>query len=498
MGEAALSSVRKQLAKDRAHAEHQLKKSTSAVWGALWKQQKEQRMKNNKMMAATRRMRLDAMDNIRKTKAAFIKKAKHLGKVVAKNDKAADKKIEHLTGVVKRNEIKSRKGLELVAAMEEANKNELHKSIRKAIDIGEKRASLVEKRGAKMDKDVRTIINFRLTEEISKLRKETNASVEALALQSKEARAEMRKEMLYAIRSASKVAQADLEAAVTDANSKFIAFAKKSAASHAKSAMARKALAARIARNAKSVSRMLRDSFATVGRSQLALRAETAKKIKKTNTRVDAYARRMAQDALKFLRRQLSIAERQSNAKFGRAYRVLAKDRARADSALGAAVHGLNNALAKQAALADSRFSKTVKKLSDARAQAARQVAQLRKDSATQVSSVTAFTKRVETRLVGEISVVSGEVISMRANQMRVNRRVNAELKRIVRVSDARYSSAKRARGRLKRLMDENKQAAAAEVAALSTSLKTKLAHARARNARNPLRWPRICPPLQR
>jgi len=125
--------------------------------------------------------------------------------------------------------------------------------------------------------------------------------------------------------------------------------------------------------------------------------------------------------------------------------------------------------------------------LGDARAQAARQVAQLRKDFATQVSSVTAFTKRVETRLVGEISVVSGEVISMRANQMRVNRRVNAELKRIVRVSDARYSSAKRARGRLKRLMDENKQAAAAEVAALSTSLKTKLAHARARNARNRL-----------
>merc|ERR1711959_431846 len=191
--------------------------------------------------------------------------------------------------------------------------------------------------------------------------------------------------------------------------------------------------------------------------------------------------------ALKFLRRQLSIAERQSNAKFGRAYRVLAKDRARADSALGAAVHGLSNALAKQAALADSRFSKTVKNLADARAQAARQVAQLRKDFATQVSSVTAFTKRVETRLVGEISVVSGEVISMRANQMRVNRRVNAELKRIVRVSDARYSSAKRARGRLKRLMDENKQAAAAEVAALSTSLKTKLAHARARNARNRL-----------
>merc|ERR1711959_277299 len=224
---AALGSVRKQLAKDRAHAESRLKKATAGVWSAMWKQQAMQKAKNNAMLAATRRMRLDAMDNIRKTKAEFIKKCKKLGKTIAKNDKIADKKIEHLTGVVKANDMKSRKGRELIAAMEEANKNELHASIRKAIDIGEKRASLVEKRGAKMDKDVRTIINFRLTEEISKLRKETNASVEA--------RAEMRKEMLYAIRSASKVAQSDLNAAIVSANDKFVAFAKKSAASHAKS-----------------------------------------------------------------------------------------------------------------------------------------------------------------------------------------------------------------------------------------------------------------------
>merc|ERR1712072_651496 len=96
-----------------------------------------------------------------------------------------------------------------------------------------------------------------------------------------------------------------------------------------------------------------------------------------------------------------------------------------------------------------------------------------------------AFTKKVESRLVGEIAVATGEVISLKANQLRVNRRVSADLKRIVRVSDSRFSSSKRARGKLKLLMDENKAAASAEVAALATSLKTKLAHARARNNRN-------------
>merc|ERR1712036_162304 len=167
------------------------------------------------------------------------------------------------------------------------------------------------------------------------------------------------------------------------------------------------------------------------------------------------------------------------------AYEKLAANRGRYDKKLGAAVTGLNDALAKQAALADSRFSKTVKDLNSARRQATNQVRQLRKDFATQMATVTAEVKNVETRLVGEIAVVSGEVISNRANQMRVNRRVSAELKRIVRVSDRRFSASKRARGKLKLLMDENKAAASAEVKALSVSLKSKLAKARSRNARN-------------
>merc|ERR1711881_311789 len=408
----ALSSVRKQLAKDRKHAENRLRKSTAGVWGALWKQQAMQAKKNAAMAAATRRMRLDAIDQVRKTKAAFRKKIHHLGAVVRRNDAKADKKIERLTGVVKAHAAKSARGRKSIAALEEANKNELHNSIRQAIEKGEKRAQLVEKRGAKMDKDTRWLINNKLNTEISKLRSETNASVEALALQSKSARAEMKKEMLYAIRSAADVAKKDLAIAIQDGVKKMAAFSKKSAKSHAKSALARKALKARIARNAKSVSHMIRDAVATDARARLALKAETAKAIKKTNTRVDAYAARMrtqakkaraeiaatatatinkvkaeqartakavaahnAKDAarqkaaLKFAAQSLHLAEKEASAKFGKAYMHLAANRAHFDKALGAATAGLNDALAKQAALADSRFSKTVKDLSSARNQ---------------------------------------------------------------------------------------------------------------------------------
>merc|ERR1712139_324745 len=301
----ALASVRSQLAKDRKHAESKLRKSTSGVWAALWKNQAMQAKKNAAMAAATRRMRLDAMDAVRKTKAMFRHKIHKLGVTVRKNDAKADKKIEGLTGVVKANAAKSAKGRKEIAALEQANKDELHNSIRGAIEKGEKRAQLVEKRGAKMDKDTRWLLNNKLNTEISKLRDETNASVEALALQSKSARAEMKKEMLYAIRSAADVAKRDLKIAIRDGVKKMKAFQKKSAKSHAKSALARKAMKARIAANAKSVSRMLRDAVATDARAQLALKAETAKKIKKTNMRVDAYAKQMRKQA-KAARSQLT------------------------------------------------------------------------------------------------------------------------------------------------------------------------------------------------
>merc|ERR1711998_797110 len=184
-----------------------------------------------------------------------------------------------------------------------------------------------------MDKDVRTIVNYKLSAEITKLRSETNASVEALALLSKEARAEMKKEMLYAIRSASQVAKADLNQAVLIANKKFVAFEKKASASHAKSALERKAIKAQAVAAGKSISRMLTDAVATVNRAQLAYADEPAK------------------------------AEKASAAKFGAAYVKLATDRRYASQKLGAAVAGLNDSLAKQAALADSRFAKTVKDL---------------------------------------------------------------------------------------------------------------------------------------
>merc|ERR1712022_55379 len=523
-----LSQVRRQLKRDRKHAERSLGRATSRLYRTLARQQAAQLKKNAAMEAATRRMRLDMMDRTRRMKTQFRSKVLQLGKVVAKNDKKANKAITKLTGVVRANEARSRSVRKLIASLEESNKAELKSSLRSAIQRGEKRADAVLKAGKSMIGKTKAALTLRLKAEVSRLAKETHSSLEAVALQSKAARAELKKEMLYAIRSAASVAKKDLRLAIAAGKRRMMNFMKRSARSKARSALARKALLVKLARNKRRVQRMISGAVATQTRAQLALRAETAKKIKKTNMRVTAYAARMARDAqrtaaklkatstsilnkisaeqkrasnalrsfkakdrmrmartLKTLRRDVAMAERHSNQKFNKVYQKLASNRARADSMLAASTNSLNDSLAKQAALADARFAKTVKDLRAARAQAKSQVNQLRKSFTSSLTQVTSHIKDVETRLTSEISVVSAEVVSVKANQMRVNRRVQAEIKRIRKIANKRHSEARRARGKLKMLMGENKAAAAQEVKALSRDTIRRIAHIRKRAARN-------------
>merc|ERR1711998_12493 len=342
---------------------------------------------------------------------------------------------------------------------------------------------------------------------------------------SKEARAQMKKEMLYAIRTVAADAAADLDLAVKDGVKKMIVFNKKSAAVHANSALERKNLNDKIKANADEVSRMIKDAVSTDARAQTSLQQETAKAIKKTNTNIAAKAEQMKKiakstraalkatesktlaainkqqeaakaavakfssedaarqaSALKFMKKQLEIAASDMDKKFGKAYAKLAGDRKHAEEALGGAVDGLNDALAKQAALADSRFEKTVKDISAAREEAASEVAKLRKDYATEMALAVAESKKTEQILVDNIAKVSGEVISMKANQIRVNLKVKEDLSRVEELSNKRFTDSKKARGKLRMLMDENKQAASEEVKALGKDLEGKIAKLRAEN----------------
>merc|ERR1711988_29298 len=220
------------------------------------------------------------------------------------------------------------------------------------------------------------------------------------------------------------------------------------------------------------------------------------------NTKVTAYADALAKEAkdvdglmkantaallAKIARSKASTSKAISaaGAKFGKLYRDMSSERSRADSSLSASVKQINDGIAKQAALADSRFSKTVKNIAAARAQAAKQVSDSRKSFATSIAATVASVKDQETRLSGEIAVVSGEVARNKAIQLRVNRRTNAELSRITKLSNVRHSASIRARGKLRALLDENKRAASEEVKALNKLFVTKLNKIRRRAAKD-------------
>merc|ERR1711998_493436 len=122
------------------------------------------------------------------------------------------------------------------------------------------------------------------------------------------------------------------------------------------------------------------DAMANQARALLALKQETAKKIKKTNTNVAAYGDTVAKraiavnaqmaansKALALIAASVKAANKAVASKFGKAYKRMGGNRASADRKLGRATATLNAALAKRSALEDGRFAKTVKDIKGAK-----------------------------------------------------------------------------------------------------------------------------------
>ena len=99
------------------------------------------------------------------------------------------------------------------------------------------------------------------------------------------------------------------------------------------------------------------------------------------------------------------------------------------------------------------------------------------------IAEVTAHSKEVETRVSGDLQVVSGMVKSDKAAQLTINNKVDTEMARILKLSDDNFSSNANARGVIKEVMNKNKETAARETAALAEEGKADLAKARSQQA---------------
>merc|ERR1712054_433682 len=467
-----ISKIRKQMRRDRAHAERRLAAKTNTLYAVLAKNQKAQEAANHALSAATRRAKMDAEAALRSAKHSFTTRVAGLSKTVRTLERKHNSEIQKLTGVVVANDIKDAAGRARLRAISKFNKAQMKSAVRDAIHKGEQRALKIEKKMKSINKKTRAALNNRITTEISHLAKNIHAQIDELNLQTAAARAHS------------------------------------------------------IARNKKHVIDQLGDAVATQQRTLLSLKEETAKKIKKTNKNISAHAAQMQKNAaivaaqmrsdtaainakleaarkaavvelgavsaasaarynkvVKTVENGVEAARKWSNRRFGKVYEKMAKDRATLDRDLAASVANLNDQLAKQSALADSRFSTTVKNIKAARLAAAKDVSNARKYFTTQMVALTSKIKQQETRLRGDIQVVSAMVISDKANQVRINNKVNAERKKIVALANKRHSSNVRARGMLRKLMDQNKAAAMEEVAELAKKSEAALAITRAKQA---------------
>merc|ERR1712159_406725 len=292
-----IQEVRATMNKNRAHATHMLAKESAKLYSAIEKSEREQMATNKQLADQTRRARLDIEDSLRAAKDDFAQRIGALHKTVVHNDKKFEKKIDKLTGIVRADAVKNAAGRKQLADIIDANKKELQTAVRGAIAKGEARMSAAEKKLTALNKKTKAALNMKITTEISALSKRANSQIEGLRLNSAEARKEMRKELLFAIRSMADQAKKNLDAARKVATAKFQAVTAAEAAAAAKSAAGRAALADSIALEKKIAAQQLKDGVATMQRSLLALKYQTEDKIKKTNKRVAAYAEALKKEA---------------------------------------------------------------------------------------------------------------------------------------------------------------------------------------------------------
>merc|ERR1711871_1035159 len=501
---AAMDKVRTTMKKNRAHATRMLAKKTAALYSAIAKSERAQMKVNGNLAKQTRDARLDIADGLRKAKNDFAKRMANLHSNIIKNDKKFEKKLDKLTGIVRKNAMKNAKGRHDLAVLMASNKKMLQAEVQSAVHKGEQRMMKAENMLKDMNKKTKASLNMRITSKVSLYAKKAAAQINNLRMSSKAARAEMRKEMMMAVKTAAQEAKKNLAAAYKQSRKMFRAANAKEAKAAKASAAGRAKLAKSIAAQQKAAQRQLTDAVCSMSRSLSALKVETRKKIKKANKSITAYADQLIKEQkavnalmssqMKVLKgkikktrahslraigkaneksaagfasvnRKIAAAMKKANKaakdRFAKLFAKMSKQRKQSNQQLNAEVHKMNRNIAKQAALEDARFQQTVKNIKAARAAATKQVRDARKSFATRIATTTSSIKDQESRLLGEIKLVGEELLSFKASQLRANRR---------------NSQSVRARGKLRALLDANKKAAHEEVKALLDANK-KAAH---------------------
>merc|ERR1711968_36748 len=532
----SLNKIKAQMKKDREHAETSLATATSALFKTLADNKEAQEAVNKELTEATRRAKIDAENALRDAKHEFATKTSKLHETVKTLEKKQNSKVMELTGIVAENAIKDAKGRAQLKKMSEANKDALHSAVTDAIAKGEARALAIEKKMSDINAKTRSQMNNRITTEISALSKNIHSQITELTLETKEARAQMKKEIIFAIKSAEELAKKNLENAITWAEGEFTKLHTDLDAEKAKGDAARESFKATIDANKANAMATLNEAIMNQNKALLAYRNEMCaeagimggvlkigkggkmevqasadsecpqgkgrlnKKLASHYDTMMANAKAVGEEMknnVALIEASLDNAREAANAElknadaaslaryneviqavkdgveagakaadesFVEVYEKMATDANEVRENLASAVSTLNDKIAKKAAIEDERFSKTVKDIAAARAAAAEETAQAKRDMMAQMLETKNKLHEVENKVINEIQVVSEMIVSDKAAQHKINKNVQAQMDALEKKSDTDFSASKRARGKLKAILDENKRIAQEEV----------------------------------
>lgn len=521
-----MKNIHKRMAKDRRHSANKLKSATNQLYATLKANAARQSRANKAMAENTKSARRDANAALKKATLSFTSRLAKMHAISVRSARKQQRKINKLTGVVTANAVKDAKGRAELHEMRKANKLEIKGAISRAIAQGENHARRIERNMRRAAKKTRKSLNGQISTQISKLRKETQRSLYKLSLENKAERAQLKSVVLAAVADAAKAAKKALKKHVNWTTSKFLRLEARLASETKKGSKGRAALNRSVAAAKRSALRSLAGAVENQNRALLAEKAEANKSIKKSNMKLTSYAKQMENDAkavkvqmkanmqtlnsklsaakraaqrglaatnaaslkryrfaINLVKRSIAAAKKRSDARFATAYKVMARDRKAMDRKLRSSVVMLNNKKAELASLQDVRFKKVQKNIKVLKANTRAAVRFAKKNFTTKLMALTTMVKDQETRLKGEIAVVTGNIKGTRRDQLAVNKKVSREIANIVKTANQYNSASKRARGKLRAILNANKKTAAAEVAALAKTSNLAIALMRSKQA---------------
>lgn len=475
-----MNDIRETSKKDRAAATANLKKATDELHATMAKNQLAQDAKNTEMADASTAAGKDAADALDAAKLDFARNLATLHETATTSAKNQQEKINALTGVVEEDALKNKEGRDQISAMQKANKAEIEHAITNAINLGEQRATQIEEKMKSVNDKTKAAMMGKVETQIATLRDETQKSLFKLSLDSKAARGLMKKQVLASLKEATEQADQDLKAVVTWATGQFVALDATLADNAAASLKEREAIKKNVADNKALAQEKISAAMDAQAKATFAFATETKDSLSKTNANLEAQAKIMKenaaevkttmdknagiltdrlakakdaaqtmlaakgeaaseryQKAIKAVEDGVAAGKKKSEDRFGDVYVKMAENADAAKASLGDNVAKLNAAMAQEAMLQNKQFTTNLKQVAAMKTKARNDVAAAKMAMNLGIAEVTAEIKQSETRVQGEIAVVTGQLLSNEAAQARTNKKVKEALENIISVSNS-------------------------------------------------------------